>query len=135
MFIALVQFPHVPVDRDTDFQNWFAWSNQQLTGAAGLRSRLLLRSSEGGYCALVEHDSQDSFVAMHSDPVVDQVQARLHDIAPEPPRATQFDVISGSGPVSEGCCAGNDHGHHDDAGSRPEPDQGVALGHACCHLG
>lgn len=133
MFIALVQFPDVPIDRDTEFQDWFAWSNQQLAGAAGLRGRRLLRATDGGYRALVEHDSTESFAAMHSAPVVEQIQARLHEIVPEPPRATQFDVIFGT--VDEGCCAKDDYGHDDeDARSAPEADsRGVALGHACCH--
>ncbi len=114
MFIALVRFPDVPADRDTDFQHWFAWSNQQLAGSDGLRSRRLLRAADGGYSALVEHETSGSFAAMHSAPVVAQIQERLHQIVPEAPHATQFHVVSGSAnePGNSGCCAHDASGHH-----------------------
>ena len=136
MFIALVRFPDIPTDRDTEFQNWFAWSNEQLTGAAGLRSRRLLHATDGGYCALVQHDTRESFAAMHAVPAVAQIQAGLREIVPEPPQATQFDVVSG--PADGGCCAGDHHGHHDNANALASVHKDgaatdVALGHACCH--
>lgn len=127
MFIALIRFPEVPVDRDADFQAWFAWSNRELAGADGLRSRRLLRTAEGQYAGLVEYESLASFAAMHAAPVVTQIQARLHEIVPVPPQATEFEVLSE--PNTGGCCgdAGTDHHHAFETG------EAAAAGCGCCH--
>lgn len=139
MFIALVRFPDIPNDRDDDFGDWFTWSNQQLAGTDGLHSRRLLRSTNGHYAALVEHESAASFAAMHAAPVVAQIQARLHQIVPESPHATQFNVViettaeSGVEPASGRCCAGGGNGHHHPQAVAQA--EALAPGQACCHAG
>lgn len=130
MFIALVRFPDIPLDRDAEFQRWFAWSNRELTGSVGLHGRRLLRTVGGDYAALVEHQSEASFAAMHSAPVVAEIQARLHDIAPESPRATHFEVVSEV--ATGGCCADGDEGHHQHGTRSPEAGELLAVGPACC---
>jgi len=107
MFIALVTFPEVPADRETAFRSWFAWSNEELAGVHGLQSRRLLRARNGGYSALVEHESEATFSAMHAMPEVAEIQARLREIVPEPPSATQLEVVSGE--VAGSCCGRGDH--------------------------
>ena len=49
MHIAIARFPAVPAERDKDFRDWFAWSNDQLRGMIGLRGRRLLRATDGSY--------------------------------------------------------------------------------------
>lgn len=137
MFIALVRFPEVPTDRDVDFQDWFTWSSQQLAGAEGLRSRRLLRSPDGQYSALVEHESAATFAAMHAAPIVARIQARLLHIVPEQPHSTQFHVIAESSaePVMGPCCADGGTAEHD---HRPQPAAGGEAStaqHTCCHAG
>ena len=131
MFIALVRFPDLPTDRESDFEEWFAWSNQQLAGAEGLHSRRLLRTDRGSYCALVEHDSAATFHAMHSTPVVAKIQHRLGQIVPEPPQATHYEVVSEL--ATGGCCA--DGGEHPHAAGSSAQGQPLASGHACCRAG
>lgn len=144
MFIAVVRFPDIPTDREAEFRDWFEWSNHELADAEGLRSRRLLRSATGQYAALVEHDSSATFAAMHSKPVVAQIQARLHQIVPEPPHAAQFDVVAQTtamastkpetGSATGGCCA--DGGGHHDRDPQPAIDGGaLAVEHSCCHAG
>lgn len=132
MFIAFVRFPDIPVDHDVEFRHWFDWSNQELAGAPGLRGRRLLRSSEGGYAALVEHETAASFAAMHETPPARKVQARLHALVPEAPQATQFEVVAQL--ASAGCCMGGDAGHHDHGlHSAVGAATGRGAGQACCH--
>lgn len=131
MFIALVRFPDLPTDRDTDFQEWFTWSNQQLADVKGLHSRRLLSADDGGYSVMVEHDSVATFQAMHSTPIVAEIQERLRQIVPEPPRATQYEVVSEL--AVGGCCA--DRGErHRAAGSSAEVAP-LMSGDACCEAG
>ena len=63
MHIAIARFPAVPAERDKDFREWFAGSNDQLRTMVGLRGRRLLRSPDGSCTALVEHDCANSFAA------------------------------------------------------------------------
>lgn len=131
MFIALVRFPDVPLDRDEDFQDWFAWSNQQLANADGLRNRRLLRATDGQYSALVEHESAATFAAMHAAPAVAMIQERLGQIVSEPPHATRFEVVTELGTL--GCCADGDAvgpGTHTTQGQ-----EALAGAHGCCHAG
>lgn len=127
MFIALARFPDVPADREADFQDWFAWSNRQLADVDGLLGRRLLRTADGHYSALVEHESAATFAAMHAAPMVAQIHARLHQIIPEPPRATQFEVVSE-------LTTGRDNGAEHHCGNHSsEARDALAPGHACCH--
>ena len=64
MHIAITRFPAVPAERDKDFRDWFARSNQQLHAMVGLRGRRLLRATDGSYTAVVEHDSASSFATL-----------------------------------------------------------------------
>lgn len=139
MFIALVRFPDIPSDRDEAFRDWFTWSNQQLAGTDGLHGRRLLRSTNVHYAALVEHESAASFAVMHAAPVVTEIQARLHQIVPEPPHGTQFHVVTettagpDAGPTPGGCCSDGGTGHH-----HPQSvarGEALASEHTCCHAG
>lgn len=56
MHIATARFPTVPAELDKDFRDWFAWSNDQLRGTAGLKARRLVCAPDGSYTVLVEHE-------------------------------------------------------------------------------
>lgn len=129
MLIALVRFPKVPSDHDDEFRDWFAWSNQRLADAEGLRNRRLLRATDGEYGALVEHESAATFAAMHAAPAAAKVQERLRQVIPELPRATQFEVVTG---LAVGCCPA---GGAVDPGRSKVPSEGEALAgtQGCCH--
>jgi len=102
MFVAVVHFPPVPAARDAEFRAWFAWSNEQLRGSAGLVGRRLLRDAEGAYVGLVEHESAATFAQMHASPVAGRVQQQLHGILEASPQAEVYDVVDAA-PVA-GCC-------------------------------
>lgn len=116
MVVAIARFPEVPTEREEAFQEWFAWSNDQLRHVDGLKDRRLLRAADGTYTALVEHTSAETFAAMHTSDVASQVHARLGEILDEEPRATKYDVIvelsttqsccGGGGDGQDGCCHG-----------------------------
>ena len=106
MHIAIARFPTVPAERDRDFRDWFAWSNDQLRETAGLKARRLLRAPDGSYTALVEHESASTFAAMHSAESVAKVHERLGQILNDAPQATKYDVVVDY-PTSGPCCGGD----------------------------
>ena len=87
IFVAIARFPDIPTEREEEFREWFAWSNDQLREIDGLKGRRLLRSPDGTYTALVEHKSAETFAAMHSTEVASKVHARLGRVIIDEPRA------------------------------------------------
>lgn len=67
MFVNIVEFPPVKKGKDGDFRKWFAWSNSVYKKFDGFISRRLLKPTKGkkNYAAIVEHESEDTFMAMH----------------------------------------------------------------------
>ena len=125
MFVAIARFPEVPFEREAEFRAWFAWSNGQLRGIDGLRGRRLLRARDGSYTALVEHDSAETFAAMHATTEASRVRTRLGEVLDHELSATTYEVVvdlarSGS------CCGGR--GGHGGQGSRDESSAGVDAG-------
>ena len=119
MHIAIARFPSVPAERDQDFRDWFAWSNDQLRGMAGLRGRRLMRASDGSYTALVEHESADTFAAMHTAGPVSKIHEQLGEILDDTAEATKYDVVVDY-PASGGCCGGRPGASsHEDAPQTP----------------
>ncbi len=45
MHISIVRFPTLTAELDKDYRDWFASSNDQLRGTAGLKGRRLLPSA------------------------------------------------------------------------------------------
>jgi len=115
MHIAIARFPTVPADRDKDFRDWFAWSNDQLRETEGLKARRLLRAPDGSYTALVEHESADTFAAMHTAEAVSKIQERLGQILSDGPQATKYDVVVDY--ATSGQCCGGGHGDRSHQGS------------------
>jgi len=135
MFVAIALFPEVPTEREEDFQEWFAWSNDQLRHVDGLKGRRLLRAPDGTYTALVEHKSAETFAAMHTTEVASQVHLRLGEILNDGPRATKYEVIVDLS-TSGSCCGGRGghhggHGGHRRAAAADSAEPQVAGG--CCH--
>ena len=111
MFIAIAQFPEVPIEREAEFRAWFAWSNDQLREVDGLQGRRLLHAADGTYTALVEHHSAETFAAMHATEAASHVHAQLGELLLDGPGATTYEVVADLG-KSGSCCGGTD-GHGD----------------------
>lgn len=115
MYIAIARFPAVLDGQENDFQDWFAWSNEQLRGTTGLKARRLLRAADGSYAALVEHESASTFAAMQTAEPVPMIHKGLWAILDDRPEATRYEVVVDSS-TPEKCC-GADHGTARKAGA------------------
>lgn len=115
MHISIVRFPTVTDKLDKDFRDWFASSNDQLRGSAGLRGRRLMRAPDGSYTAVMEHESASTFAAVHAAEAVSMVQSGLGQLLSEcPPAMTYENVVDFVAPGgSDAVGQGTDS--HDDA--------------------
>jgi len=111
MFVAIARFPDVPTAREAEFRAWFAWSNDQLREIDGLKGRRLLQAADGSFTALVEHQSADTFAAMHASKVAAHVHAQLGELLLEGPGATTYEVVMDL--AKSGSCCGGTSGHGD----------------------
>jgi len=69
MFVVIVNFPPVREGKDEEFREWFAWTNKEFANCKGFIGRRLLKSTkDGSYAAIMEHESQETFVAMGKTP-------------------------------------------------------------------
>jgi len=122
MFVEIAQFPEVPTEREEELQAWFAWSNGRL-----------LRAADGTYTALVEHQSAETFAAMHLTEVASLVHARLGQVLHGEPMATKYEVVADLA-KSGSCCGGGGghggHGGHDRVAAGAGVELQVAGG--CC---
>jgi quercetin dioxygenase-like cupin family protein/heme-degrading monooxygenase HmoA len=66
-FVNLITFPPLKPGKDGEFREWFRHSNEIFSGHQGFISRTLLTAMEGTnrYTAVVEHESKETFMAMH----------------------------------------------------------------------
>ena len=133
MFIAIAHFPEIPTEREVQFEAWFAWSNDLLRAIDGLQGRRLLRAADGTYTALVEHQSAETFAAMHLTEVASLVHARLGQVLHGEPVATKYEVVADLARSGSCCGGGSGHGRQDGHGqvaSGVGPRLQVAGG--CC---
>ncbi|RNJ76285.1 MAG: antibiotic biosynthesis monooxygenase [Nitrosopumilus sp. H8] len=77
------------------FKAWLSESNKALSKFPGFVSRRFLKSPDGGCKIIVEHQSKETFAAMHQSPE----HAKLHPtgrsfMSSDPSRQT-FTVVSG----------------------------------------
>ena len=116
MHISIVRFPTVTDELDKDFRDWFASSNDQLRGSAGLKGRRLLRAPDGSYTAVMEHESASTFAAVHAAEAVSMVRSGLGHILSDCPQAMTYeDVVAFA--TSGGCSTvGQGTGSRDDGG-------------------
>ena len=94
MFVNIVQFPPIRDGKDAEFRQWFADSNRAYASHPGFIRRLLLRPRGGGtYAALVEHDSHDTFMAMHTSATQAELRRRVDPLFDGQPKPTFYDVV------------------------------------------
>lgn len=81
MFVNIVQFPPIKKGKEEEFKEWFAWSNTIYEKFDGFVSRQLLKPTKGkkNYAAIVEHESEETFMAMH---LSDERQAAWEKVEP-----------------------------------------------------
>ncbi len=81
MFVNIVEFPPIVPGKEQEFEDWFAWSNDLYRPFVGFVSRRLLEPTrgEGPYVGIVEHESEESFMAMHTSETREQVRARVEE--------------------------------------------------------
>lgn len=94
MFIVIINFPPIKSGKDEEFREWFAWSSKEFASHKGfIRRRLLRPLQDGNYAAIVEHESHETFMAMHNSPEHAEAGARVAPLFDGSPVPQFYEVI------------------------------------------
>lgn len=94
MFVNIINFPPIKDGKDAEFQAWFTWSNGEYAKHEGFIGRRLLKPREGGnYVAVVEHESYETFMAMHTSPTQAKALERVKPLFNGSPDPQFYEVI------------------------------------------
>jgi heme-degrading monooxygenase HmoA len=96
MIVNIIHFPPVKTGKDAGFREWFAWSNEQYARHEGfIRRRLLKPREDGNYVAIVEHESYETFMAMHNSLTQAEARRRVEPLLDGNPTPHFYEVILG----------------------------------------
>ncbi len=94
MIVIITQFPPISPEKDEQFRQWFKQSNEQYAKHPGFISRRLLKPhKQGNYAAIIEHESYDTFIAMHSSPDQAKAKEQLKTMIEGDPKMQFFELV------------------------------------------
>jgi heme-degrading monooxygenase HmoA len=95
MFLVIINFPPIKAGKDAEFQEWFKWSNKEVAKQKGFINRRLLKPIKGGnYTAVVEHESNETFMSMHTSPIHAEAGKRVAPLFDGHPTPQFYEVIA-----------------------------------------
>jgi heme-degrading monooxygenase HmoA len=98
MFVNIVEFPPIKEGKVDEFREWFSWSNSIFEKFDGFISRRLLKPTkgEGNYVAIVEHETEKTFMAMHLSEERKKARKKLEPLLEGSPKPSFYEVIVSS---------------------------------------
>jgi heme-degrading monooxygenase HmoA len=96
MFVVIINFPTIKEGKDGEFREWFEWSNKEFQKYKGFISRRLLKPiKQGNYAGIVEHESPETFMAMHNSPEHSEANNRVMSLFDGHPSPQFYEVVIG----------------------------------------
>jgi len=79
---------------EDDFKSWFSESNKVLSSFPGFVSRRFLKSADGSYRIIVEHESKETFIKMHQSAEHEKLHPKGHSFMSADPGRKTFTVVA-----------------------------------------
>jgi antibiotic biosynthesis monooxygenase (ABM) superfamily enzyme len=94
MLVNIIHFPPIKAGKDAEFREWFIWSSQEYAKHKGFISRKLLLPRDGdNYIGLVEHESYETFMTMHTSPTQAEANQRVKPLLDGRPTPEFYTVV------------------------------------------
>ncbi|MCX5819447.1 MAG: antibiotic biosynthesis monooxygenase [Deltaproteobacteria bacterium] len=95
-FVNLIKFPAVKPGKEKEFRDWFGHSSELFAKHQGFISRTLLKSTEGTgrYAAVVEHESKETFMAMHLSDERKMLFKKIETLIDGMPKPDFYEVVA-----------------------------------------
>ncbi|CAB4327262.1 antibiotic biosynthesis monooxygenase [Brucella sp. 6810] len=95
MFVNIVKLPEIVEGKEEEFRQWFAESNKEFAKFPGFIRRDLLQPQNGGnYFSILEHESKETFLKMHTSPVQAAFKARVSSLLKGEPSPSFFEIVN-----------------------------------------
>lgn len=96
MLVNVVRFSPIQQGQDDEFRAWFVRSNEDYAPFEAFVGRRLLELCQGGnYVAIVEHESFETFMAMHTSPVQAESRHEVGLLLDGDPTPSFYEVVIG----------------------------------------
>jgi heme-degrading monooxygenase HmoA len=98
VFVNIIQFPRIKKGKEEEFRKWFEWSNSVYEKFDGFISRKLLKPTKGKtiYLGVVEHETEETFMAMHTSDARQKAWAKVEPLIEGKPTPSFYKVIVAS---------------------------------------
>jgi len=93
MFVMMADI-QLKEDAEDDFKTLFSESNKILSPFPGFVSRKFLKSNDGGYRIIVEHETKETFMAMIQSPEHQEFHPKLHSLMSVEPVKKIFTITA-----------------------------------------
>ncbi|NJD22637.1 MAG: antibiotic biosynthesis monooxygenase [Melioribacter sp.] len=95
MFVNTIEFPPIKNGKESEFLEWFKLSSSIYKNFDGFISRRLLKLTKGSsnYVSLVEHESEKTFMDMHTSKERQEAFAKLKPLLEGSLSAKFYNVI------------------------------------------
>lgn len=94
MFVVIIDFPPIKEGKDAAFREWFTETNKTFASHKGFIGRRLLKpKKDGEYASIVEHESYETFMAMHDSPDHAEAGKQIFPLFDGVPTPHFFEVI------------------------------------------
>ncbi|MEW5843778.1 MAG: antibiotic biosynthesis monooxygenase [Bacteroidota bacterium] len=95
MFINTIEMPPFKPGKESEFLEWFKWSNNVYKNFDGFISRRLLKQTKGteSYVILMKHKSEKTFMDMHSSKEQKEAFAKLNPLLEGTRTAKFYEVV------------------------------------------
>ena len=93
MFVNILEFPPIRKRKDEEFKEWFKESNAAFMKYGGFIPRRLLLSDKGSYAAIVEHQSKETFMKMHTSKEREILRAKGNILMDGNPKPHFYDAV------------------------------------------
>jgi len=95
VFVNVIEFPTIKKGKDEEFRKWFEWSNTVYQKFDGFISRRLLKPTKGkkNYVAVVEHETEKTFMTMHLSDERQKAWAKVEPLLNGGPTPHFYEVI------------------------------------------
>lgn len=98
MFVNIIEFPPIKKEKKDEFKKWFEWSNTVYEKFDGFISRRLLKPTKGkkNYVAIVEHETEKTFMTMHLSDERQKAWAKVEPLLNGAPTPLFYKVVIAS---------------------------------------
>ncbi len=93
MFVMMADI-QLKEDAEDDFKTLFSESNKILSSFPGFVSRRFLKSNDGSYRIIVEHETKETFMTMIQSPEHQEFHPKLHSFMRVEPVKKIFTVAA-----------------------------------------